>query len=58
MDRADPDKNSDIKVREDEQIFCPKCASRPRACMKILDPRDGETYRLFRCQCGQLIWKK
>ena len=58
MERANPDKNLDEKAREEEQIFCPKCASRPRASIKILDTRDGKTYRLFRCQCGQLIWKK
>jgi len=46
MDRADLDKSKDKKARDDEQIFCPKCASRPRASIKILDPRDGQAHRL------------
>jgi formate dehydrogenase maturation protein FdhE len=58
MDRADLDKNSDKKAREDEQIFCPKCASTPHGSIKVLDTRSGKTYRLFRCQCGQLIWNE
>jgi hypothetical protein len=58
MDRANPDKSLDKKTREAEQIFCPKCASAPLAFVKILDPRDGKTHRLFRCRCGQLIWNE
>jgi formate dehydrogenase maturation protein FdhE len=57
MDRADSERRSDNKVREDERmLFCPACASTPNLVISILDSRKGRTVRLFECGCGEIIW--
>jgi formate dehydrogenase maturation protein FdhE len=57
MDRADSERRSDNKARNDERIiFCPTCASTPNLIVSILDTRKGRTVRLFECGCGEIIW--
>ena len=33
---------------------CQRWGSQPRLIGKILDPRKGQTIRVFKCQCGEL----
>jgi hypothetical protein len=58
MDRRDPDKHPGSKARDDDDtgLLCPSCASEPARAIAILDTSKGKTVRLFRCQCGELIW--
>lgn len=36
---------------------CQKCGSAPRLIGKVLDPKKGETVRMFICECHELtIW--
>ena len=57
MDRADPEKRPDEEVRDDDKpIFCPRCAIKQRIVIVILDTSKGTPARLFRCECGELIW--
>ena len=36
--------------------ICPKCKAYFRFTETFLDVRRNLTVRLFRCECGQLIW--
>ena len=56
MDRTDPDKHPGKEARDAKQVFCPKCALELRLMIDVLDSRTGEIYRLFRCNCGELVW--
>jgi formate dehydrogenase maturation protein FdhE len=57
MESRDPDKRSAYPARDNERLMsCPACASVPTRAIIILDTRKGKTVRLFRCQCGELIW--
>jgi hypothetical protein len=42
-----------IKV-DDEAATCERCGSKPRLIGKMLDPRKGQTIRMFICKCGEL----
>ena len=55
MDRADPDKRPDGGTRGNDRI-CPTCDSDSLRAAVILDTRKGKTVRVFKCQCGELIW--
>lgn len=56
MGCADPDKRPGNKARDDEPLFCSACASELLRVIVILDTRRGRTVRLFKCECGELIW--
>jgi hypothetical protein len=56
MNRADPGRRLGKEVQDDEMIFCPTCASRPRLIISILDSRKGRTVRMFECRCGEVVW--
>lgn len=56
MGCADPDKRPGNKARDDDRFFCSTCASKPLRVIVILDTRKGRTVRLFKCECGELIW--
>jgi hypothetical protein len=57
MSCADPDKRKDREVRNDaRRFFCAACATEPWRVIVILDTRNGKTVRLFKCECGELIW--
>ena len=40
----------------DTRRRCPTCAAFPKLTHRFLDPRQGKTIRLYRCQCGERIW--
>jgi formate dehydrogenase maturation protein FdhE len=59
MGCADPDKRSGSKARDnnDRKFFCAVCASEPRRMIVILDTTQRDRIvRLFKCECGELIW--
>jgi hypothetical protein len=57
VDRARRVEHSGSKAREDEDEFCPRCATRPRLIIAMLDSRKGKTVYLFECRCGERIWQ-
>jgi formate dehydrogenase maturation protein FdhE len=56
MGRADPDKRPGNGARDDDRFVCPACASEPLRVIIILDTSRGRAVRLFKCECGELIW--
>jgi hypothetical protein len=45
-------------ARENEQVEvrCCGCGGRPKLVRSILDPRNGQTLRLYDCECGVQRW--
>jgi hypothetical protein len=39
---------------DDEAPTCQRCGNRTRLIGKMLDPKQGQTVRMFICQCGEL----
>jgi hypothetical protein len=39
-----------------EDLRCIKCDAQPLLVLKMLDPRSGNTIRMFECKCGQRTW--
>jgi hypothetical protein len=58
MEHDDPTRRAGNETRNKEQIFCPRCAAEPRLFLSLLDPRKGEQYQVFECQCGEIVWDK
>lgn len=57
MDCRDPDKRPGREAPDDDRGFlCPACAVEPERVIIILDTRKGKPVRLFKCDCGELIW--
>jgi hypothetical protein len=56
MDYNDPTRRAANETRDAERIFCSKCAGEPHLLLSLLDSRKGGQYRVFGCQCGEIIW--
>jgi len=56
MDRKDPKKGSRNETREQDQMFCPRCAAPLVSVFDILDTVHDKTVRLLRFQCGEISW--
>ena len=56
MDHDDPTRRAAKETRDEKRIFCSKCAAEPRSFLSLLDSRKGDQYRVFKCQCGEIIW--
>jgi len=42
---------------KDQFLHCPACAVQLQLTHQFLDPKDGKTIRLFKCdRCGERIW--
>jgi len=39
---------------DEEPPVCQRCGRKSRLLGKMLDPRKGETVRMFICECGEL----
>lgn len=39
---------------DEEPPICQRCRSAPRLIGKVLDPKKGETVRIFICECREL----
>ena len=44
------------RMREQDQMFCPRCAAPLLSVLDILDTVHDKTVRLLRFQCGEIIW--
>jgi transcription initiation factor IIE alpha subunit len=43
----------------DELHFCPACATELELTHQFLDPKQGKTVRLFKCEkCGERVWEE
>ena len=56
MDRAFQRKPIGNETGEEKPIFCASCAAEPSLFIPILDTRNGKQHRLFKCECGAIIW--
>ena len=56
MDSIDLAERLGRETREDDGLLCPKCAIRLQLVIKLLDSCKGKTVRMFRCECGELVW--
>jgi hypothetical protein len=36
---------------------CSYCGAKPVLVRTILDPRQGRTIRMFKCECGEQTWQ-
>lgn len=41
---------------DEEPPICRRCGRKSRLVCKMLDPKTGETARMFICECDELIW--
>jgi hypothetical protein len=55
-DHNDSTRRVGNQTRNQKQIFCPRCPAKPHLFLSLLDSRKGEQYRVFECQCGEIIW--
>lgn len=37
-------------------MFCSSCAAKSHLFISLLDSRTGKQYRVYRCECGTIIW--
>jgi hypothetical protein len=37
---------------------CSHCGQQPALIRSMLDPRQGRTVRMFKCQCGEQTWRE
>jgi len=58
MDRVDPNERPGKDAGKGDQVFCPSCAIELLLFIEILNTRNGQTFRLFRCECGEFVWAK
>jgi hypothetical protein len=58
MDFSESEKPSGKKARENKQMTCSQCSAHPLSFLDILDSRDGKTYRVYRCRCGEITWSE
>jgi formate dehydrogenase maturation protein FdhE len=35
---------------------CSHCGSKPAPVLSMLNPRNGRTVRMFKCECGEQTW--
>lgn len=56
MTRVDAEKRPSKSARDSDRFSCPACALEPLRFIIILDTCNGRTVRLFKCECGELIW--
>jgi len=56
MDRACQSRRTGNEAGDEKPIFCSSCAAQPAEFLSLLDTRSGKQHRVFRCECGALIW--
>ena len=53
---TDQNKRIANEARDGKEILCSSCAAEPHLFVSLLDSRNGKQYRVFRCECGKIIW--
>jgi hypothetical protein len=56
MDRAYQSKRAGLEAAHEKPVFCPSCAAQPVLFISLLDSRNGKQHRVFKCECGELVW--
>ena len=56
MDRAYQGKRFGNETSDEKRIFCSSCAAEPGLFITLLDSRNGTQHRVFRCECGEIVW--
>jgi hypothetical protein len=36
--------------------FCPRCGERLKLIVKLFDQDKSREMRVYKCQCGELVW--
>jgi hypothetical protein len=44
------------EARDEKPVFCSSCAAEPSLSISILDSRNGKQHRVFKCECGEIVW--
>jgi len=52
------DKDLPEPQNQDQELRCHTCSAFPRLAQRMLDPRTGKTFRLYRCECGESVWEE
>jgi hypothetical protein len=37
---------------------CGSCGEKPALALSMLNPKNGRTVRMFKCECGQQTWSE
>jgi predicted RNA-binding Zn-ribbon protein involved in translation (DUF1610 family) len=45
-----------VSDKEAFEFRCSQCGAQPKLIHRMLDPRRGETLRMYKCPCGEQIW--
>jgi hypothetical protein len=56
MDRARQSKRIGNEASDEKPIVCSSCAAQTSLFIPLLDSQNGKLYRLFKCECGKLVW--
>ena len=56
MDRVHQSKRIGSDAGDDKRIFCSSCAAEPSLFIWLLDSRNGKQHRVFKCECGEIVW--
>ena len=56
MDRVHQSKRIGNEAGGDKRISCSSCAAEPSLFITLLDSRNGKQHRVFKCECGELVW--
>lgn len=56
MDRVHQSKRTGSEASDEKRIFCSSCAAEPSLFISLLDTRSGKQHRLFKCECGKIVW--
>jgi hypothetical protein len=56
MDRAHQSKRTGSEAGDEKPIFCSSCAAEPAQFISLLDTRSGKQHRVFKCDCGKIVW--
>jgi hypothetical protein len=45
-----------VLIQEATTVRCGRCGAQPKLTHTILDPRKGDTLRMYKCDCGEQTW--
>ena len=45
-----------VEARAAPTIRCGRCGIQPKLIHRILNPRTGDTLRMYKCDCGEQTW--
>jgi len=45
-----------VSKQEATTVRCGRCGAQPKLICRILNPRNGDTLRMYKCDCGEQTW--